>query len=122
MLVYSYCAIQDYQGRDLTSVTTQTMDRPRRIPTPNHEQLELLMQLRLRAIELSFLRDMALRGAAHHMGYFEALMHANESSDILVLLTLELIIANLLHRLINLWAEEQADAEIERELWHQVTE
>ncbi|KAJ5922068.1 hypothetical protein N7516_009771 [Penicillium verrucosum] len=98
------------------------LDRPRRIPTPNHEQLELLMQLRLRAVELSFLRDMALREAAYHMCYVEALMHANESSNILVLLTLELIIANLLHRLISLCAEEQAYATIEQELWHQITE
>ena len=49
-------------------------------------------------------------------------MHASKSSDILVLLTLELIIANLLHRLINLRAEEQAYATIERELWHKITE
>lgn len=98
----------------------ETVDLPRSIPTPNDEQLELLTQLRLRATARSYLRRMVFREAAHQMGYLEGMIDDNASSDILVLRTLEHIMANLLHRLIAVREEEEADAALERYLWGQV--
>ncbi|KAJ5680962.1 hypothetical protein N7536_012101 [Penicillium majusculum] len=63
---------------------------------------------------------MVFREAAHQMGYLEGMIDDNASSDILVLRTLEHIMANLLHRLIAVREEEEADAALERYLWGQV--
>lgn len=56
------------------------------------------------------------------MGYLEGLLDDNESSDILVLRTLEHIMANLIHRLIALRGEGEADVALEQDLWYQVIE
>lgn len=98
------------------------MDPPRPVPTASNEQLDLLTQLRLRAIERPYLRRMALRIAALHMGYLEGLISDDESSDILVLRTLEHIMADLMHRLVALREGEEADLALEQDLWRQVTE
>lgn len=97
------------------------MDLPHAIPSPNNEQLELLIQLRVRAAERPYLRRMTLRVAAHQMSYLEGMINDDASSDILVLRTLEHIMANLMHRLIALREEEEADVALEEDLWHQVT-
>ncbi|KAL2706632.1 hypothetical protein AAEP93_001882 [Penicillium crustosum] len=99
----------------------ETVDLPHAIPSPNNEQLELLIQLRVRAAERPYLRRMTLRVAAHQMSYLEGMINDDASSDILVLRTLEHIMANLMHRLIALREEEEADVALEEDLWHQVT-
>ncbi|KAJ5530576.1 hypothetical protein N7527_003969 [Penicillium freii] len=83
--------------------------------------LELLTHLRLRTTDRFYPRLMPLREAAHNMDYLEGLIDSNASSDILVFRILEHIMANLLHRLISLRAEDHADVALERELWYQVT-
>lgn len=100
----------------------ETVDLPRIVPTANDEQLELLTQLRLRATRWLYLRRMTLRVATHNMGYLEGLIDETESSDILVVRTLEQIMADLLHRFIALREEEEADMALEQGLWRHATE
>ncbi|CAI7665355.1 unnamed protein product [Penicillium palitans] len=65
---------------------------------------------------------MTLRVATHNMGYLEGLIDEHESSDILVVRSLEQIMADLLHRLISLREEEEADMALEQDLWRQATD
>lgn len=65
---------------------------------------------------------MTLRLAAHNMGYVEGLIDEHESSEILVVRTLEQIMADLLHRMISVREQEEADVALEQDLWRQATE
>ncbi|KAJ5426117.1 hypothetical protein N7465_001187 [Penicillium sp. CMV-2018d] len=100
----------------------ETVDSLRPIPTPNSEQLELLTQLRLRAMRRSYIHEMAVRDAIREMRHLERLADTSEYSGAILLHRMDGIMAVLFDQMIALRREERADAAFEEELWRQVTE
>ncbi|KGO72751.1 hypothetical protein PITC_057270 [Penicillium italicum] len=98
----------------------------RPIPTPDDEQLELLMQLRLRGTGRTASVRLALQEATWAMAQLDALQHTTDSRyeskpGIVVIRQLEHIMVRPLRRLITIREEEEQEQAIERDLWRDVT-
>jgi septal ring factor EnvC (AmiA/AmiB activator) len=99
---------------------------PQSIQSINNDDLELLMELRLRARRRPLLRLTAVLNALHQIGDLEQLVEletptSQSRSYLLIIQQLDRINWELAHQLATIMNEQVADEAMERDIWEHVT-